>query len=136
MPISDVVFLMGNSPEQVLDTEHPYSVGVWFHAKNIDQIALSQLGQMLGIASYDDLIGGFTALTPLDSERWLFSIPETLQDNIRSLEDDEIVAIAQQWAGIEEFHGGVTADSLISYISELRDFLNANEGYAALFLSV
>ena len=119
-----------------MDTELPYSVGVWYHAKNIDDIALSQLGKMLSIASYDDLIGGFNPLTPLDSERWLFSIPETLQDKIRNLEYDEIVAVAPQWAGIEEFRGSVPTDSLISYISELRDFLNGNEGYAALFLSV
>ena len=136
MPISDVVFLDGHSPERVMDAEVPYSVGTWFHAKNIDDIALSQLGEMLGIASYDDLMSGFTCLTPLDAYRWLFSIPEALQDKIRSLEDDEIAAVAPQWAGIEEFRGHVRADSLISYISELRDFLNANEGYAALFVSM
>ncbi len=119
-----------------MDSEVPYSVGVWFHAKNIDDIALSKLGDVLGIATYDDLMSGFNLLTEREGEAWIFSFPESLQDKIRSLGDDEIAAVAPQWARIEEFRGSVPTDSLISYISTMRDFLKANEGYAVMFLSI
>ena len=58
MAISDVVFLNGNDPEEVMNSEEPYSYGNWFSAKNIDMIPLSMLGEILNISSYKDLMGG------------------------------------------------------------------------------
>ncbi len=74
MPISDVVFLEGNEPEEVVNSEDPYSYGKWFNAKNIDMIPLSQLGEFLGVASYKELMKGFQPVHPPKGEAF-FVIP-------------------------------------------------------------
>jgi hypothetical protein len=136
MPLSDVVFLNGNSPEDVANSPEPYSLGTWFHAKNMDLIPLSKLGELLGVATYKDLVSGFRPLFPPEGDSFVLSFPEELQDKIRSLTDDEISDVVSGWADIEEFGGFATTESLATYLKSLREFLNANSGYAALHLSV
>ena len=136
MPISDVVFLDGNDPEEMMFSDDPYSYGKWFSAKNIDTIPLSVLGELLGVASYKELMKGFQPILPPEGESFLLSFPEPLQDRIRVLSDQEIVDVASKWSKIDEFRGGVVEESLQNYIKGLRSFLNSVNGYASLFLSV
>ncbi len=69
-------------------SEDPYSTGKWFEAKNINRIPLARLGEFLGVSTYDTLMKGFEPphLSP-DYLRSLESIPEVLQDKIRTLTD-------------------------------------------------
>ncbi|UDL06997.1 hypothetical protein [Marinobacter sp. CA1] len=135
MPISDVVFLEGNDPEEVVNSEDPYSYGKWFNAKNIDTIPLSLLGEFLGVSSYKELMKGFQPVHPPEGEAFVLSFPKALQDRIRSLNDDEISEVINPWSRIEEFHDA-PEESLRQYLAGLRDFLNENSGYANLFLSI
>lgn len=136
MPLSDIVFLEGNNPEDVANSPEPYSLGTWFHAKNIDLIPLSKLGELLSVATYKDLMSGFNPLFPPEGDGFILSFPEVLQDKIRSLTDDEISEVVPRWAEIEEFGEFATTESLTTYLKSLREFLNANTGYAALHLAV
>lgn len=135
MPISDVVFLEGNDPEEVVNDEDPYLFGKWFSAKNIDMIPLSQLGEMLGVSTYKELMKGFQPIHPPEGETFILSFPAELQDKIRVLNDDEISEVIERWSKIEEF-GGAPEESLRQYLVGLRAFLNENSGYANLFLSI
>ncbi|WP_321346257.1 hypothetical protein [Halopseudomonas oceani] len=135
MPISDVVFLEGNDPEEVVNSEDPYLYGKWFNAKNIDMIPLSQLGEFLGVSSYKELMKGFQPVHPPEGESFILSFPEALQDKIKNLNDDEISEVIGRWSEIEEFHGA-PEEPLRQYLEGLRDFLNENSGYANLFLSI
>ncbi|WP_447527577.1 hypothetical protein [Vreelandella sp. TE19] len=135
MPISDVVFLEGNDPEEVVNSEDPYSYGKWFNAKNIDMIPLSQLGDILGVSSYKELMKGFQPVHPPEGEALILSFPQALQDKIKNLNDDEISEVIGRWSKIEEFHGA-PEEPLRQYLAGLREFLNENSGYANLFLSV
>jgi hypothetical protein len=80
VPISDVIFLEGNNPEEVVNSEDPYSFGNWFRAKSIDMIPLSQLGEMLGMSAYKELMNGFQPVHPPEGEAFILSFPEELQD--------------------------------------------------------
>lgn len=135
MPISDVVFLEGNEPEHVLNSDGPYLHGKWFNSKNIDMIPLSQLGELLGVASYKELMVEFQPVHLPEGEAFILSFPSVLQDKIKSLNDDEISEVIGKWSRIEELHG--TPEELLKqYLSGLRDFLNEHSGYANLFLSI
>lgn len=135
MPISDIVFLEGNDAEEVACSEDPYSYGKWFHAKNIDMIPLSKLGELLSVSSYKELMSGFQPIHPPEGEAFILSFPEVLQDKIKSLNDQDIMAITERWAKIDEFHGA-SEPPLRQYLTGLRDFLNSNSGYANIFLSI
>ncbi|WP_428240844.1 hypothetical protein [Gynuella sp.] len=135
MPISDVIFLEGNDPEEVVNSEDPYLLGKWFRANNIDMIPLSKLGEMLDVADYKDLMKGFQPIHPPEGEAFILSFPKKLQDKIRVLSDNEITEVVSQWSTIEEF-GGEPDEQLKQYLVGLQAFLNENEGYANLFLSI
>ncbi|MFI2809659.1 hypothetical protein [Microbulbifer sp. JSM ZJ756] len=135
MPISDVVFLEGNDPEEVVNGDDPYSFGRWFRAKNIDMIPLSKLGEILGVATYEELMRGFQPAHPPEGEAFILSFPEALQDKIRELNDEELPEIVGRWSKIEEF-GNAPEEPLRQYLVGLRSFLNENAGYANLFLSI
>lgn len=80
MPISDIVLLEGNNPDEVMSSEDPYEYGNWFSAKNIDMIPLSMLGDILGVSSYSELMKEFQPVVPPEGEAFLLSFPEKLQD--------------------------------------------------------
>lgn len=135
MPISDVVFLEGNNPDEVMNSENPYEYGKWFKAKNVDMIPLSLLGEILGVSSYNELMQGFQPVVPPEGEAFLLSFPEVLQDRIKSLTDDEVRNVVSEWSKIEEFSGDASEEPLQEYLIGLRDFLNIREEYAYIFLS-
>lgn len=136
MPISDVVFLEGTDPGEVVNSEDPYSFGKWFGAKNIDMIPLSKLGEMLGVSTYKELMKGFQPVHPPEGEAFMLSFPNELQDRIRGLDDQEIAAVVAQWSKIDEFGGNAPIEPLYKYLAGLRDFLNEHSGYANLFLAI
>ena len=136
MPISDVVFLEGSDPEEVVNSEEPYSLGKWFRAKNIDMIPLSKLGEMLGVSTYQNLMKGFQPVHPPEGEAFILSFPKELQDRIRGLDDQEIAAVVTQWSKIDEFGGDAPEEPLHNYLAGLRDFLNERSGYANLYLAI
>ena len=135
MPISDIVFLEGNDAEEIISSEDPYSCGKWFHAKNIDMIPLSKLGEILGVATYKELMSSFQPIHPPEGEAFILSFPRILQDKIKSLTDHDISDVVEQWSRIDEFHGALSAP-LKDYLSGLCRFLNSNQGYANIFLTV
>lgn len=129
MPLSDIL----SSPEaQVHDcitSDEPYAVGDWYMAKNIGAIELSKLGEMLGVASYDALHGGFELQgEPLEEGPWPERIPTDLIKGLRALDDDKIEEVVPRWARIEEFRGSAAEDGLKRYLGELRAFLVKNDG--------
>lgn len=136
MPISDVVFLEANDPDEVANSEDPYSYGKWFKAKNIDMIALSQLGEILGVSSYKEMMSGFQPIHPPEGEAFILSFPEELQDKIRGITDQEIDSVLMPWSKIDEFGGTASIEVLKDYLVGLRSFLNGSAGYANLFLSI
>jgi hypothetical protein len=136
MPISDVVFLEGNDPEKVINSEDPYLFGKWFHAKNIDMIPLSLLGELLGVSSCKELMKGFQPVHPPEGEAFVLSFPKELQDRIRGLSDSDIAEAVVSWVKIEEFGGNAYEESLRHYLVGLRDFMSENSGNANLFLSL
>ncbi len=136
MPISDIVFLEGNDPDEVMNSENPYEYGKWYNAKNIDMIPLSMLGEILEVSSYEDLMKGFQPIVPPEGEAFILSFPTELQDRIKILTDDEINGAVSHWSKIEEFGGNAPEEPLQQYLMGLRDFLNTNEGYADIFLSI
>lgn len=136
MPISDVVFLENNDPEEVVNSENPYSFGKWFSAKNIDMIPLSRLGELLGVSTYKELMKGFQPVHPPEGEAFMLSFPKELQDKIRSLSDNDIAEIVMPWSKLDEFGGNAPEEPLRQYLVGLRTFLVGNSGYANLFLSI
>ncbi|MEQ3725630.1 hypothetical protein [Alcanivorax sp.] len=136
MPVSDVVFLEGNDPEEVANSENPYLFGNWFSAKNIDMIPLSQLGEMLGVSTYKELMKGFQPVHPPEGEAFILSFPEELQDKIKELSESSITDVVVPWSRIEEFGGNAPEEQLQQYLVGLRNSLNENTGYANLFLSI
>ncbi len=92
-------------------------------AKRIGEIELCQLGEMLGVASYDELTSGFNLIgEPRDEGPWPQSIPTALVDRLRTLTDDDIFGVVPKWAAIEEFRGGATTKSLAEYLQTLRNY--------------
>lgn len=136
MPISDVVFLEGHDAKEILYSEDTYEKGKWFLAKNIDLIPLSQLGEILGVASYVELMHNFRPILPPEGEQFLLTFPRNLQDKIRRLTNEEIVNAASEWSKIDDFGGWMTTDSLTDYLSSLKDFLNSSNKDAYLYLCV
>lgn len=129
MPLSDILSCPLEEVEACVTSEDPYSVGAWFMAKNIGMIELCQLGEMLGVDSYDALTDGFDLVgEPLDDGPWPQTIPASLTDKLQALTDAEITNASQQWVEIEEFDGMATVESLADYLNRLREFLAANQG--------
>lgn len=129
MPLNDIL----NCPESelwnILDSEEEYEHEGWFLSKGIGMIELSQLGEMLGVASYDELSDQFDLVgDPREDGPWPETIPSPLIDKLRNLTDDEIAAVVPQWVTIEEFHGSATQESLTDYLTRLRDYLDGRQG--------
>ena len=98
-------------------------------AKGIGMIELCQLGEMLGVASYDALTSGFNLVgEPRDEGPWPETIPAALIDRLRTVTDDDISGVVPKWAGIEEFHGAATTESLAEYLQTFRDYLADRSG--------
>jgi hypothetical protein len=136
MPLSDIVACDQDQLLDIVTQEEAYSKGAWFYAKNIDMIVLSKLGEMLGVAAYDELMEGFELVgEPLDDGPWPHTLPEALLAKLAKITDAEIDEVVPRWAKIEEFHGG-WEEGLREYLSGLRTFLAANRGPYFLVLGL
>lgn len=129
MPLNDIL----NCPEtelwSVLDSDEPYDKERWFLCKGIGMIELCQLGEMLSVDSYDNLMSGFDLVgEPRDEGPWPQTIPDGLIARLAMLSDDEIAGVVPQWVTIEEFHGTATAESLADYLTRLRTYLSGRSG--------
>lgn len=129
MPLSDILACSDQHLEAILNAENPYKQGAWFLAKNIAMIELCKLGELLGVGSYDSLNKQFKLIgEPLPEGPWPQSIPRTLTDRLKQINDPEVEKVCVAWSEIEEFHGTAIANSLADYLKRLRDFLSANDG--------
>lgn len=131
--ISDLVFLQGNSPEDVIDPETIYDKGIWFSAKNIDTIPLSLLGEFLNVSDYDSLMSEFQPAIDPDGESVLLTFPLSLQKKLASISDSEIDSVAPKWAEIEEFWSAAPVESLVDYLKQVREFLAKSDEPVYLF---
>lgn len=129
MPLTDIVSIADTSVEEIIAAENPYERGAWFYAKRIGEIELSQLGELLDVGTYDGLMDGFRLIgEPLDDGPWPTAIPQSLIERIVDLTNDEARFVAVQWSKSEVFRGGVEPANLAEYITNLRDFLQAQPG--------
>lgn len=129
MPASDILACPVDQVLEIVTDEEGYEKGNWFMAKNIGMIELSQLGQMLGVAEYESLMGGFELVgEPLPEGPWPQTLPPALADSLTFISDDQIADVCGRWSGIEEFSGMMPAESLVEYLTNLREFLSAHEG--------
>lgn len=133
--ISDLVFLQGHAPEEVIDGETIYEKGSWFQAKNIDIIPLSKLGEMLGVSDYDSLMKEFVPAIEPEGESVLLAFPNILQEKLTTISDDEIESVAIEWSKIEEFWSSAPAEGLVDYLKRAREFLSQSKESVYLFWS-
>jgi hypothetical protein len=129
MPLSDIVACSAEELQDLITSEEPYEQGAWFLSKGIAMIELSQLGEMLGVGSYDELMDGFEFVgDELEDGPWPQTIPAVLTTRLASLSDEEIAEVVPRWAGIEEFRGRQAPEELAEHLKELRTFLTENAG--------
>ena len=112
----------------------------WFRSNGIGEIELAQLGEMLAVASYDDLMDGFDELGEFDDSELGNSmaqpIPASLTERLASIDDKAIEAVAKQWATIDEFGGDEDPALLLGYLRRLRSFLDGRTGSFFLIQSL
>ena len=129
MPINDILNCAEDELWSILDSEDGYDGERWFMCKGIGMIELCQLGEMLDVASYDQLTDQFNLIgEPRDEGPWPQTIPTELMDRIASITDGEIAGVVPKWLGIEEFGGTATAESLSDYLTRLRAYLDGRAG--------
>ena len=134
--ISDLVFLNGSAPEDILDAEEGEEVGVWFRAKNIEMIALSKLGEKLGVEGYKELMSGFRPAVDPEGESVILTFPKSLQSKLACLTDSEIESVSKVWAGIDEFDGHASVDSLVNYLKAVREYLSGVDEPVYLLMAI
>jgi hypothetical protein len=133
MPLSDILNCKVDDLWTILDSHldsgEPYDQKHWFLSKGIGSIELSQLGEMLGVDSYDNLMAGLKLVgEPRDEGPWPQTIPAALTNRLATITDDEIAAVVPRWVELEEFQPGATVDSLTEYLQRLRSFLAERSG--------
>ena len=129
MPLNDILNCAESNLWSILDSDDGYQNDGWFMAKGIGMIELCQLGEMLGVASYDELMSEFNLIgEPRDEGPWPQTIPTSLMDRIRTLIDDEISSVVATWVDIEEFRGAATTESLADYLNRLKQYLDGRSG--------
>ena len=129
MPVNDILNCAESDLWNILDSDDAYQNDGWFMSKGVGMIELCKLGEMLGVASYDELTDGFDLVgEPRDEGPWPQTIPSSLMDRIANLADDEIASVAPKWTGIEEFEGTATSQSLSDYLTRLREYLAGRAG--------
>lgn len=130
MPLNDILNCKADELWSILDSEEPYDQKRWFLCKGIGMIELSQLGEILGVDSYDNLMAGLELVgEPRDEGPWPQTIPEALTKWLATITDGEIAAVIPRWLESEQFQSGTaTSDSLTDYIKRLRAFLAERSG--------
>lgn len=130
MPLNDILNCSENELWSVLDSDAAYDdKEPWFFCKGIGMIELCQLGDMLNVDSYDNLMSGFDLVgEPRDEGPWPQTIPSALTTRLATISDDEIADVVPRWATIEEFRGTATVESLADYLTKLRTYLSGRSG--------
>lgn len=129
MPLNDILNCAEAELWSILDSDDAYQHHGWFRCKGIGMIELCKLGEMLKVASYDDLMTEFNLIgEPRDDGPWPQTIPALLLDKLATLTDDEISAVVPEWAAIEEFCGTANNGSLTDYLKRLRDYMDGRSG--------
>jgi hypothetical protein len=81
--------------------EAPYKRFETVEARGLTEINLATLGQILGLGTYDDLVGGLNATGPTDNEEvGLYELPRTFRDALAGLAD--VGSAARRWVATEE----------------------------------
>jgi hypothetical protein len=130
MPLNDVLNCKADELWSILDSEEPYDQKRWFLCKGIGMIELSQLGELLGVDSYDNLMAGLKLVgEPRDEGPWPQTVPNALTKRLAAITDGEIAAVVPRWLESEQFQGGsATTDSLTNYLERLRSFVSERSG--------
>ncbi len=129
MSLNDILNCAETDLWNILDSDDAYQHDGWFMCKRIGMIELCKLGEMLGVASYDDLMAEFNLIgEPRDDGPWPQTIPASLIDKFAKLTNDEIAAVVPQWTAIEEFRGTATNELLADYLTRLREYLDGRSG--------
>lgn len=129
MPVSDLLVCAENELLAIVNNaEDPYGKGAWFMAKRISGVELSILGELLGVGTYAELQDGFDIVgEPLPEGPWPQRVPPALSQRLAALADTEIRTVCARWVASEEF-AGWRAESLETYLRDVRAFLQANPG--------
>lgn len=129
MPLNDILNCAVEDLWSILDSDEPYDQKRWFLCKGIGMIELSQLGELLGVDSYDNLMAGLELVgEPRDEGPWPQKIPDALTKRLATITGEEIAAVVPRWAESEQFRGTATKDSLTDYLKRLRSFISERSG--------
>jgi hypothetical protein len=129
MPLNDILNCSEGELWSILDSDEPYDKKRWFLCKGIGMIELSQLGEMLNVDSYDNLMAGLKLVgEPRDDGPWPQTIPAALTQRLAKITDDEVAAVVPRWVQLEEFRGAATTESLTDYLKRLRSYLSERSG--------
>lgn len=125
MPLNDILNCPENQLWSVLDSDEAYGdKEPWFFSKGIGMVELCQLGAMLNVDSYDNLMSRFELVgEPRDEGPWPQAIPGALTSRLATLSDDEIARVVPRWVTIEELQGSATVESLTDYLTRLKTYL-------------
>lgn len=129
MPSNDILNCKVEDLWPILDSDEPYDNKRWLLCKGIGMIELSQLGEMLEVDSYDNLMAGLKLVgEPREEGPWPQTIPPALTKRLATITDGEIATVIPRWIELEEFRGTATEDSLTHYLKRLRSFLAERSG--------
>jgi hypothetical protein len=129
MPLNDILNCSENDLWSILDSDEPYDKKRWFLCKGIGMIELSQLGEMLDVDWYDNLMASFKLVgESRDDGPWPQTIPDALTKRLAKITDDEIAAVIPRWVELEEFRGAATIESLTDYLKRFRSYLSERSG--------
>lgn len=129
MPSNDILNCTENELWKILDSEDAYEGDRWFMCKGIGMIELCQLGEILGVASYDELTSQFDLIgEPRDEGPWPQTVPALLLAKFSDLTKDDIASVVPKWMSLEEFGGAATNESLTNYLMRLQEYLDGRSG--------
>jgi hypothetical protein len=129
MPLTDILNCKREDLWTILDSEEPRDQNQWFLCKGIGMIELSELGEILGVDTYANLMDGLKLVRePRDEGPWPQTMPDGLTQRLATITDEEIAAVVPRWAKSEQFGGKGKKDSLADYIKRLRSFLSQRSG--------
>ncbi len=129
MPLNDILNCAVDDLWSILDSEEKYDGKSWFLYKGIGTIELSQLGELLEVDSYANMMAGLQLVgEPRDEGPWPLTIPAALTQRLATIADDEIAMVVPRWMESEQFRGTATMESLADYLKQLRSYLSERSG--------
>lgn len=132
MPISDILHCSKSEVEHLVLQSPTSDDSRWFRSKGIGAIELAQLGEMLSVATCDDLMEAFDELGDFNDfdagDTSVQPFPPAFVHRLASIDDASISTVAVKWATIDEFGGDERPELLIDYLRQLRTFLADRTG--------